>query len=264
MAETAAAEFSEDIQRMVASLVATQRAGVGLRLVGGFRYRLLDRGVRRSVDIDYHWDGDLAAKRDELIALFGRRLLPGIRRQLGMDGSVAPARGAGDDSAAVATVDLAFWKLGSSLGRIEIPVDILNIECADPPAARTADGIIYRTASDADMLESKVIAIVARTHLEHRDLVDLYLFANHAAPDAARRIRDKLARLKVGASTIRRRLDDLEQSAGHHAKTLDALIAAQIDPPAAATLVDAGGGMAVLASVCMVLPKLLATERPTP
>ena len=46
------AETIEQIQRAVAALVATQPAGVGLWLVGGFRYRLLDRAVRRSVDIE--------------------------------------------------------------------------------------------------------------------------------------------------------------------------------------------------------------------
>lgn len=256
-------EISEQIQRMVAALVATQPAGVGLRLIGGFRYRLLDRGVRRSVDIDYHWQGDLAAKQGELIAVFERRLLPDVRRRLGMEGSVSPARGAGHESTAVATIDLAFWKLGSSLGRVEIPVDILRIECADPPASRTADGIVYRTASDADMLESKVIAIVARTHLEHRDLIDLHLFANHAAPDTAGRIREKLRRLNVGEAIVRRRLEDLARSASHHAKTIDAVIRSQLDPPAAATLVDSGGGRSVLESVRLMLEGLLAPERPT-
>lgn len=53
--------IAEQIQRKVAQLVATLPVGVGLCLVGGFRYRLLDRGVRRSVDIDYHWAGDLLA-----------------------------------------------------------------------------------------------------------------------------------------------------------------------------------------------------------
>ena len=67
-----------------------------------------------------------------------RRLLPEVRRQLDMEGTVSPARGVGHESTAVATVDLAFWKLGSSLGRIEIPVDILRIECAEPTASSTA------------------------------------------------------------------------------------------------------------------------------
>ena len=70
----------EQIQRMVAALVATQPAGAGLCLVGGFRYRLLDRAVRLSVDIDYHWMGDLAAKQQALAELFRRRLLEQLFR----------------------------------------------------------------------------------------------------------------------------------------------------------------------------------------
>ena len=137
MAERSA--ITEQIQGKVAHLVATLPVGVGLCLIGGFRYRLLDRGVRRSVDIDYHWEGDLEVKQRELIDLFDRRLLPDVRRQLGLEGSVAAARGAAAESTAVAIVDLAFWQLHSTIGRIEIPVEITRIECADPPAARTAE-----------------------------------------------------------------------------------------------------------------------------
>jgi hypothetical protein len=257
MAYESPPEITEQIQRMVAVLVATQPAGGGLCLVGGFRYRLLDRGQRRSADIDYHWEGDLASKQRDLIALFERRLLPVMARQLGLQGTAAPARHSGDDSTSVATIDLAFWRLGSTLGRIEIPVDITRIECVDPPTARTADGIIYRTASDADMLESKVIAILGRTFLEHRDLLDLYLFASHAAADAPRRIQRKLARLQVDGGTIRRRLEDLDRSAARHAKALDAVIRDQLDPVPAATLTDAGGGMTVLTRVRRLLAEML-------
>lgn len=224
-----AQQISEQIQRLVASLVATQPAGAGLWLVGGFRYRLLDRGVRRSIDIDYHWQGDLAAKRGELIAVFQRRLLPDVRRRLGLEGSAAAARGTGHESVAVMTIDLAFRRLGSTLGRIEIPVDILRIECVDPPAARTTDGIVYRTA-----------------------------------PDAARRIRTKLARLNVAESLVRRRLDDLGRSANHHAKMLDAVIGSQLDPAAASTLVEVGGGRAVLECVRPLLTGMLLAEGPAP
>jgi hypothetical protein len=255
-------EITERLQRMVAALVATQPAGAGLRLVGGFRYRLLDRGARRSVDIDYHWDGDLAAKQQELIALCERRLLPDVRRQLGLDGSVGPAGRADDEPVAVATVELAFWRLGSSLGRIEIPIDVIRIECADPPAARTADGIVYRTASDADMVESKVISILMRTFLEHRDLLDLHLFANHLPANAADRIRTKLARVGADGSTLSRRLDDLTRAADHHARALDAVIREQLDPAAAATLEECGGGRDVLARVRGLLAGLLGREEP--
>lgn len=259
-----ASETTERIQKMVALLVATHPAGVGLCLVGGFRYRLLDRGVRRSVDIDYHWDGDLAQKQQEIAALCQRRLLPDVRRQFGLEGHAKPAAPIGQESLAVATVDLAFWKIGSSLGRIEIPVDITRIECADPPSARTADGVVYRTASDADMLESKVISILGRVFLEHRDLLDMYLFASHTASDARMRIAGKLARLKVDRSTIDRRLDDLDRAADRHAKTLDALIREQLDEAAAVTLMDSGGGRAVLEGVRDLLARLLDTGGRTP
>jgi hypothetical protein len=256
--------ITEQIQRKVAHLVATLPVGVGLCLIGGFRYRLLDRGVRRSVDIDYHWEGDLQAKQRELVDLFERRLLPDVRRQTGLEGSVGTARGAAAESTAVAVVELAFWQLGSNVGRIEIPVEITRIECADPPAARTADGVVYRTASNADMFESKVIAIIGRTFVEHRDLLDLHLFSSHAAPDAATRLRHKLDRLGIDPGTARRRLDDLEQSDARHAAALDAVIHGQIDPASAATLADAGGGSAVLASARGLLTDLLASPRRWP
>lgn len=250
--------ITEQIQRKVARLVATLPVGVGLCLIGGFRYRLLDHGIRRSVDIDYHWEGDLEAKQRELIDLFGRRLLPDVRRQLGLEGSVAAARGAAAESTAVAIVELAFWQLGSTLGRIEIPVEITRIECADPPVARTADGVVYRTASNADMFESKVIAVVGRPFVEHRDLVDLYLFASQAAPDAPARLRRKLDRLGINPATVRRRLDDFGQSAARHAVAIDAVINGQIDSASAATLAEAGGGKAVLERARDLLVNLLA------
>ena len=66
--------LAEQLQSMVARLVANSRAGHGLCLIGGFRYRLLDHSPRRSGDIDYHWAGDLDTKSRELVALFERRL----------------------------------------------------------------------------------------------------------------------------------------------------------------------------------------------
>lgn len=254
------AEITERVQRMVAAVVATHPAGAGLCLVGGFRYRLLDRGPRRSVDIDYHWEGDLAAKQRELISLFERRLLPDVRRQCGLEGSATAARGVGADSAAVAVVELAFWRLGSTLGRIEIPVDVTRIECVDPPIAKTADGIVYRTASNADMLESKVMAILGRTFIEHRDMLDLHLFASHSAADATTRIRGKCARVGLHETAIRRRFDDLVQSADRHARAIDALIREQCDATMAAVLADSGGGMAVLESVRRRLAELLGAS----
>lgn len=248
----------EQIQRMAAALVATHPAGTGLCLVGGFRYRLLDGGARRSVDIDYHWTGDLAIKQQELAELLDRRLLPDVHRRLNLEGSVAVGRG---DSPAAAVVELAFWRFGSRLGRIEIPIDILRLQCADPPTVRTADGVVYRTASNADMLESKVIATVGRTFLEHRDLVDLYLFANQAAPAAAARLTAKFAALRIAPDTVAKRLDDLDDPKSVHAAAVDRVIREQLDPAAAEALLQAGGGSIVVPNVCGLLGRLLGASR---
>jgi hypothetical protein len=74
----------EEIQRLTAGLVATSPAGVKLCLIGGFRYRLLNRGCRTSLDIDYHWDGDLDNKQAELLELLRGKLLPEVKRRFGL------------------------------------------------------------------------------------------------------------------------------------------------------------------------------------
>jgi hypothetical protein len=247
--------ISEILQRMVAGLVATQPAGAGLCLVGGFRYRMLDRGPRRSVDIDFHWHGDLVAKQRELIALLGRRLLPEVRRLHGLDGSVA-AGSMPDESEAVAVVDLAFWRLGSDLGRIEIPVDVTRLELADAPIVRTADGVVYCTVSDADMLESKVLAILMRPFLEHRDLLDLFLFSSHASGEIRTRLATKRQLLRLGGDVVERRLKDLKIAAKRHAKAVDAVIREQVDPPTAFALSTNGGGHVVLESATQLLTEI--------
>jgi len=86
------------LQRVVARLVATSPAGVNLLLIGGFRLRLLDNSQRFSVDIDYHWEGDLEAKQRELLALCRRVILGQVRRELGYEGSVAVRTGPDTDS----------------------------------------------------------------------------------------------------------------------------------------------------------------------
>ena len=60
---------TDRLQRVIARLVATNPAGVNLLLIGGFRYRLLDNSQRFSVDIDYHWEGNLT-KNSESSCVF--------------------------------------------------------------------------------------------------------------------------------------------------------------------------------------------------
>ena len=72
---------TDRLQRVVARLVATSPPGVNLLLIGEFRYRLLDNSQRFSVDIAYHWGGDLGAKQQELLALGRRVILGQVRRE---------------------------------------------------------------------------------------------------------------------------------------------------------------------------------------
>ena len=238
----------EEIQRIVARLLATSPAGHGLCLIGGFRYRFLDQSARQSRDLDYHWEGDLATKQEELVSLFKRRLLPEIKRRLGYDGDVRAATGPDAESPAVRIVELAFWSAGST-GRIEVPVDITRIVCRDPVTVRTADGVVYPTPSDADLIEGKVIALFNRHYIQHRDLVDLFLFSSHLRPDSAERLRVKFATIAINQETILRQLGDFESHPDYHIRSIAAIITDQLDPSAAANIETAGGAKLLFETV---------------
>ncbi len=247
----------ETIQQLVAKLVATSPPGEGLRLVGGLRYRLLDGSCRSSLDIDYHWDKSLERKRDEVLALVRKKLLPELRQRLGYDGAAEPLAGPDADSPAVKTIALAAYRLDTPGSRIEVPIDVTRIACLDPPVVRTARGTVYLTASDADMAESKVIALVRRTFTQDRDLLDLFLFQDALAPAASARLKKKLAKLSVTRREMEKQLQALHDAADLHARGVDRIIEEQVDGPAAANLQSAGGGKMVCGAVLALLDKLL-------
>ena len=237
---------------MVVRLLATNPAGHGLCLIGGFRYRFLDQSVRQSRDLDYHWEGDLAAKQAELASLFKRRLLPDVKRRLGYDGDVRATTGPGADSPSVCIVELAFWSAGSP-GRIEVPVDITRIICRDPVTVRTADGVVYPTPSDADLIEGKVIALFNRRYIQHRDFVDLFLFSSHLRLDSSERLQDKFTALGINKESILRQLRDFAEHTDYHIRSIAAVISDQLDPSAAANIEAAGGATLVFETVRQLL-----------
>ena len=179
---------TDRLQRVIARLVATNPAGVNLLLIGGFRYRLLDNSQRFSVDIDYHWEGNLDEKQRELLRLCRRVIVGEIRRELGYEGSVSLGTGPDADSPNARFVDLRFWKGDLT---IEIPLEVTRIVCLDPPTIRTAGGTVHPTPSDADLIESKIIAVLNRVFLQHRDLVDIFFYGDELRPDSAARIERK-------------------------------------------------------------------------
>jgi hypothetical protein len=250
-------DVTEAIQRMAVELVAKSPAGEGMCLIGGFRYRLLDASCRRSVDLDYHWPGDLEKKQAELVALFRKKLLPLIRERLGCDGSVSAATGPEADSAFVKTVEVAAWQTGGPLGRVTVPLDITRIVCLDPPVVRTVDGVVYLSASDADMVESKVVALFARAHLAERDLVDVFLFQGKLVADSARRVREKLRKAAVTDDAMSRALGKMAADRAVHVRNINGIVSGQLEPSAAAHIRKAGGAGMIFDHVMDLLEKRL-------
>jgi len=241
------------IQKTAARLVATTPAGHNLLLIGGFRYRFLDQSVRTSKDIDYHWSGNLEKKQRELAALFQKRLLPAVRLELGYEGRVDCSGAPGTESPAVRTVTLSFWKPGTEFSRVEIPVEITRVLCADPAEVRTVDGIIYPTPSDTDLIENKITAVFNRRTMVHRDLVDVFLFAGKLSPDSPLRLKRKLRKLSLTGKEIMDCLADLQGHAGYHIKAIQAVIDSQLDQEAAENIRSAGGSGMVLKRVLDVI-----------
>lgn len=248
----------EAIQRATARLLARSPTGRGLCLIGGFRYRLLDGSARASRDIDYHWEGNLDEKQAEVVSALRRRLLPLVKREYGYDGSAEPAAGPEAESSNLRTVKLAFWRLDVAGSRIEIPVDITRIVCLDAATVRTADGVVYPTRSDADLIESKVIALLGRVWVEHRDFLDVYLLANHMAPDAPVRLREKCARLGIAGELAAKRLREFTEHPDRHIRGIEAVMEDQLDPDAATNIRDGGGAPVVLDAVVNLLRNALA------
>lgn len=243
----------ERIQKLAAGLIAASPAGHRLCLIGGFRYRLLSHSCRTSLDIDYHWDGSLDGKQMEIVDLLRSKLLPEVKRRFGYEGTVYQATGPDADSAFVRTVMAAFCRTGEAPDRIELPVEITNIPCLDAPVVRTVSGTVYLTTSDADMIESKVIALFNRVFLEERDILDLFLFQDSFVADSANRLRTKFVILQFSPAAVSDRCVRLLTNRVVHVRAIDEIIDDQVDVAVAANLKAAGGGNMIFDAVVALL-----------
>jgi hypothetical protein len=192
------------------------------------------------------------AKQRELLSLCRRVILGRIRRELGYEGSAAVRSGPDADSPNAAFVELRFWK--DNL-RIEIPLGVTQILCLNPPTIRTAAGTVHPTPSDADLIESKVIAILNRVFLQHRDLVDLFLYGDKLPPDAHARLKRKLAKMRLHPETVARRLKDLQENREYHAAAIQKVIDEQMDSTVAQQVNAGGGGRTVLDSALILMTR---------
>ena len=247
----------ERIQLLAARILATHPVGRGLCLVGGFRYRLLNESARASNDIDYHWEGDLQEKQLEVVEVFRSKLLPEVKRQFGYDGDVRSATGPDAESPVVRTVELAFYRVAEPESRIEIPVDIVGVARLDMPMVRTVEGTVFLTVSDADMIESKILACLARSLLQVRDVLDIFLFQDALRPDSPRRLSQKLSKLALPPAEAIERLNKLANNRTVHVRGIERLLDEQVEPAVTGNLRAAGGAEMIWDSVMHLLNEIL-------
>lgn len=257
----AATSVIEMIQSLVARLLATHPVGHRLCLIGGFRYRLLNASCRASTGVDYHWDGDLGQKQAEIVDLFRQRLLPEIKRQLACDSDIQPATGPEVDSPSVRVIVLACYRPGEAGSRIELPIEITRISRLDPPAVRTVAGTVFLTVSDADMIESKIVALLSRPFTQARDLLDLFLFQDTLRPDAPQRLWHKLHERSLSPAEADQRLDKLQVNRVVQVRAIQRILDEQIDPPVAQNLRAAGGAAMIWDVALRVVRDVLAAGR---
>jgi hypothetical protein len=217
----------ERLQQLIAQTIA-RASEKRMLLVGGFRYRLLDKSIRQSMDIDYHCEEDLGQTLKSLISLFQRRLLPEIRRDFGLEGTVFE-EAKREESDMVKTISLSFHKPGVPGSSIEILIDLLTIPCLDRPETRTKGGSVYLTASDADMVESKILALMSRIFFQDRDLLDLFLFKDFLLSDSAIRLQRKMEILHLQYVHFTELIESLEKNRSLHLKNLNKIIDEQVD-----------------------------------
>lgn len=251
----------ERIQALAATILATHPAGHRLCLIGGFRYRLLNASARQSSDIDYHWEGDLPRKQMEIIDVLRSKLPPEVKRQLGYDGEIWPGAGPGAESPAVRIVDMAFYRATEPGSRIEIPIEITAVPRLDPPTVRTIAGTVFLTLSDADMIESKILACLNRPFSQVRDFLDVFLFQHAVPPDAPARLSQKLRDLAVSLAEAVERLDKLAKNRTVHVRGIERLLDEQVNPAVTANLRAAGGAPLIWDSVMCLLRDILANVK---
>jgi predicted nucleotidyltransferase component of viral defense system len=253
-------QLLQSIQALAAKVLATSPAGQQLHLIGGFRYRLLNASCRASADIDYHWEGDLDAKQAQIVDVLRKRLLPELKRQFAYEGDVQPATGPDSDSPAVRIVELAVFRPAEAGSRIELPIEITTIARLDPPLVRTVEGTVFLTVSDADMVESKIMALLNRSFPRARDALDVFLFQDALPADARERLSRKLGALSLPHADVVARLDNLEANRTVHMREIARLLDEQVEPTAAANLCAAGGAAMIFDAVMRLLRDVLQKE----
>ena len=105
----------------------------------------------------------------------------------------------------------------------------------------------------------KVIAVLNRPFLQHRDLVDIFLYSDKLRPDSPARLKRKLAKLHRSARSVAARLRDLKEHPEYHATAIQQVIDQQVETTVARQMKAGGGGRAVLDSALALLRRVCPT-----
>jgi hypothetical protein len=202
----------------------------------------------------------LDQKQAEIVDVLRQRLLPEVKRLLAYDGDIRAASGPAADSPAVRIIEMAFYRAAESGSRIEISLEITHIPRLDPPMVRTVAGTVFLTVSDADMIESKIIAIISRHFTQARDILDLFLFQDKLRTDASARLAQKLIGLSLSPATVAERLGRLQVASSVHIREIERILDAQVDPAVAANLRIAGGAAMIWERVIRLLTDTLSMQ----
>lgn len=251
----------EEIQKLIVKTIAANRIGVNLSLIGGFRFRLLDNSPRLSIDIDYHWPGDLHEKQRELLHVFQNKLLSLIKQKTGYSGSASEKTGPEADSPVNRILEIAFFKEETPYSRIETCIDITRIERLDDPIAQTLEGVVILTLSDADMIESKIISLFNRIYIQERDIVDIFLFKEKFRNDSSKRISEKMARISMDRDLVKKRFNKIIGDRDYHIRNINTIIDEQFDFAAAENLRIGGAAAIVFDLVANILQGILKIRK---
>lgn len=119
------------------------------------------------------------------------------------------------------------------------------------------------TVSDADLIESKILAVFLRNPIAARDIVDIYLFQNHVSIDVESRLADKCRKLSISPSWMTEAWDRIRKRRGLLTSAIDSVLAEQMAPAVAANLRRAGGAKMMLEEAFALIERSTRKARDT-
>ncbi len=120
---------------------------------------------------------------------------------------------------------------------------------------------MFLTVSDADMIESKILACLDRPFCQVRDVLDIFLFQDALPPDAPVRLSQKLSKLALPPAEAIERLNRLANHRTVHVRGIERLLDEQVKPAVTSNLRAAGGAAMIWDSVMHLLYEVLAKAK---